>query len=75
MRRFFNFLLGAFSGALVGAVTVMLLTPISGEELRTQARDRLGGVIEEMRAAAEAERQRLEAQLEALKRGEISVEE
>ena len=75
MRRFFNFLIGLISGAFVAAVAVLLLTPESGSNLRTQVRDRFSGLVEEVRSAAEAERKRLEAQLESLKRGEIPVEE
>jgi len=75
MRRFFSFLIGVISGAFVAAVAVLLLTPESGSDLRTQVRDRFSSLVEEVRAAAEAERKRLESQLESLKRGEIPVEE
>jgi gas vesicle protein len=75
MRRFFSFLIGVISGALVGAVTVLLLTPESGEDLRAQVRGRFENLVEEVRSTAAAERERLEAQLEAFKRGEIPVED
>jgi gas vesicle protein len=75
MRRFFSFLIGVISGALVGATTVLLLAPESGEELRSQIRERAESLVEEVRLAAENERKRLEAQLESMKRGEIPVED
>jgi len=75
MRRFFSFMIGVISGALVGAVAVLLLTPESGEELRAGVRERFENLVEEVRSAAATERKRLETQLDSLKRGEISVED
>lgn len=75
MRRFFSFLIGIISGAFVGAVAVLMFTPESGEDLRTQVRGRFQNLIEDVRTAAEEERRRLESQLEAFKQGEIPVEE
>jgi gas vesicle protein len=75
MRRFFSFMIGVISGALVGAVAVLFLTPESGEELRARVREQFENLVDEARSAAAAERQRLETQLDSLKRGEISVED
>ena len=73
MQRFFSFLAGVLAGALVGAVVALLLAPMSGEELRSEAQARADKVFLDIKSAVEDERKRLEAELEALKRGEILV--
>ena len=69
MRKTISFLIGVFSGAIVGAVVAILLAPSSGQELQEQMRARVQGLIEEGRRAAAARRAELETQLEAFKRG------
>ena len=73
MQRFFAFFTGILSGALIGALAPLLLAPMSGEELRDQAQDQFQSRMDDIRAAVEQERTRLEAELEALKRGEIKI--
>jgi hypothetical protein len=73
MQRFFAFLTGIFSGALIGVAAALLLAPMSGERLRNQAQGQLQSRIDDIRTAVEQERSRLEAELEALKRGEIKI--
>ena len=73
MQKFFSFLAGIFSGLLVGVVGALLLAPMSGEELRTEAQARSNKLVEDIKSAVAEERQRLEEELEALKRGEIQV--
>ncbi len=73
MRGFFSFLIGFAVGALIGSGAAILLAPSSGEELRSQARSRVDQAVGEVKSAVEQERQRLEAELEALKRGEIKI--
>ena len=73
MQKFFSFLAGIFSGLLVGAVGALLMAPMSGEELRTEAQARGNKLVEDIKSAVAEERQRLEEELEALKRGEIQV--
>lgn len=70
MRKFFNFLGGMISGALVGAVGALLMAPASGDELRGTAQSRLDAFLDEIRQTSAERRAELEAQLEALKRGE-----
>lgn len=70
MRKFFSFVTGALSGALVGVVAALLMTPASGDELRGGAQSRLDGFLDELRKASAQRRAELESQLEALKRGE-----
>lgn len=67
MRRFFNFVAGAFCGALVGSVAALLLAPYSGDELRQRATNQFDALQKEMNEAYEARRAQLEAELEALR--------
>lgn len=69
MRRFMAFLVGALCGALVGAITALLLTPVSGEVLRLRAQSRLESFRDEIREAYGTRVAQLEAELEQLRRG------
>jgi len=67
MRQFFGFVAGALCGAVVGSVTALLLTPISGSDIKAQGRARVENIVTEMRLAYEGKQAELEAELEALK--------
>jgi len=69
MRKLFSFLSGALCGALVGAVLVILLTPVSGEELRADAISRWEEAMREAQKAREETKKRLETQFEQMKKG------
>lgn len=73
MQRFFSFLAGLLTGALIGAVAALLLTPMSGQEMTGEVRGRAEKIAADVKSAIDTERQRLEAELEALKRGEIQI--
>ncbi|MBN1119726.1 MAG: YtxH domain-containing protein [Anaerolineae bacterium] len=73
MRKFFGFLAGILSGALIGAIFALLFAPMSGEKLRSETQLRLDKVVADVKTAVTEERQRLEAELEALKKGEIEI--
>ncbi len=73
MQKFFSFLIGLLAGAAVGALVALLLAPMSGQELRSEARTRVDKVVGEVKTAVDEERKRLEGELEALKRGEIKI--
>jgi gas vesicle protein len=75
MRRFFNFVAGAFIGAVVGSLTALLLAPYSGDQLRNQFNDRLEGFRQEMNSAYQTRRAQLEAELEALRQGQAEETE
>lgn len=68
MNKLFSFLAGAICGALVGAVLVLLLTPASGEELRSTARSRWDEAMEEAQKAREETQRQLEVQFEQMKK-------
>jgi uncharacterized membrane protein YccC len=67
MRRLFNFLIGILVGALVGSVAVLLTTPESGEQLRTQIRERGQDFVNQIRSAADSRRIELHSHLESLR--------
>lgn len=67
MNKMFSFLAGAMCGALIGAVTAVLLAPTSGEELRTNAKSRWDEAIAEAQKAKEETQKQMEAQFEQLK--------
>jgi len=67
MRRMFGFMIGAFVGALVGSTVALLLTPESGDELRSDLRLRGEGFFNQVRTAADTRRIELRNRLEALR--------
>ncbi len=67
MRRTFGFLIGVFVGALVGSTVALLLTPESGDELRSELRARGDGFVHQIRSAADELRIELRNRLEALR--------
>jgi gas vesicle protein len=72
MRRFMSYLAGSICGAILGSVLALLLAPVSGQDLRQRARDRLIGLGDEVREAYDARREQLEAELESLRRSRAS---
>jgi len=67
MRRTLKFLFGATMGGLIGAGVVLLLTPASGQELRTQMQEQIQRIQAEIQEAADARRVELEQQLKTLR--------
>ena len=69
MNKLFSFLAGALAGALTGAVLALLLTPTSGEQLRTGAATRWQQALDEARKAMDETRRDMEDQFEQMKNG------
>ncbi|NJC97756.1 MAG: hypothetical protein C3F07_07555 [Anaerolineales bacterium] len=67
MRRMFGFLIGVVVGGLVGSTIALLLAPESGEELRSQLRDRGQGFFNEVRHAADERKIELRQKLDELR--------
>jgi gas vesicle protein len=70
MSKVLAFLGGVLSGAIVGAVSALLLTPSSGTDLKEQARQRYNEMLDEGRKAGDTRRAEVLAEFEAMKRGE-----
>jgi gas vesicle protein len=70
MRKILGFVAGAMCGAIVGAVAALLLAPVSGTEVRQQARQRFDEIVEEGKKAADERRAELEKQLRQMQRRE-----
>jgi gas vesicle protein len=68
MRRFFTFLLGTMSGAIVGASIALLIAPASGEELRNRARERFADLRDELKEAYEVRSAQLQAELDEMRK-------
>jgi len=67
MRQVFNFFLGILTGGLIGATLAILLTPVSGENLRFQLQERSIQFKDEIKSVAEERRAELERELAALR--------
>lgn len=69
MSKSSSWLKGAFLGGLVGSALVLLLTPYSGEELKTHLNDYISNVQNEVQQAGVEKRLELETELELLRSG------
>ncbi|NJN54757.1 MAG: hypothetical protein HC804_08405 [Anaerolineae bacterium] len=70
MNKAFSFMAGALCGALMGSVAALLLTPASGEELKTNAMNRWQMTVDDARQAMNERQRELEMQFEQAARGE-----
>ena len=69
MKMITSFFSGALSGVVVGAVTALLLTPASGEDLKRQINERIQTAIDEGKSEMQKTEKSLTAQFETLKKG------
>ncbi len=67
MRKLGNFLLGALIGGVVGAVSVLLLTPNSGVAVRDQITSYVRDIEDQVHQAAATRRQELQVELDNLR--------
>lgn len=67
MRRMFGFLIGIVVGGLVGSTIALLLAPESGENLRSQLRDRGQNFFSDVRHAADERKIELRHRLDAMR--------
>jgi len=63
----FGFMIGLFVGGLVGSTVALLLTPETGEDLRSELRLRGAGFFDQVRSAADTRRIELRGRLESLR--------
>ena len=69
MRKFGNFIFGAFLGGLIGSSLALLFAPTTGENARHEIVDYFTHIKEEVNRAADDKRAELVAQLDALRSG------
>ena len=67
MRRMFGFLIGIAVGGLVGGSIALLMAPETGDELRTQLRERGQNFFADVRHAADERRIELRQRLETMR--------
>lgn len=72
MNKMLSFLTGSLCGALVGATMVLLTTPASGHQLRTDAQARVELAFAEARQAMEDTRHQKEMEFEMMKQGQVT---
>ncbi len=70
MKRFGNFVLGAFLGGLIGSSVALLFAPVRGDSARQAIVDYFTNIKNEIDRASEEKRTELLAELEALRSGE-----
>jgi gas vesicle protein len=63
--RLLSFVIGLFSGGIVGVAAVMLFTPQSGRDMRQSVATRYGEILESGKQAMSQRRQALEAEYKA----------
>jgi len=63
----FGFVIGVFVGSLVGSTIALLLAPESGDDLRSQLRERGQNFMGEIRHAADTRRIELKDRLDTLR--------
>ena len=75
MRRFLTFLSGVLSGAVLGAVVVLLYTPTSGSDLKKSIQKKVSVIQTDMKAAYDERKDQLETELENLRQGHIVLKD
>lgn len=66
MNKFGSFILGAFTGALVGGILALLFTPLKGTEVRNRLGSSFVHVQNEVKTAAQTRMTELNQQLAKL---------
>ena len=66
MRKAMAFVFGAIIGGIAGAVAALLITPYSGDELKTAIQKEVNNISIEIKEAALKKRAELEEQLEGM---------
>jgi gas vesicle protein len=71
MNKILGFFAGALCGAVVGAATTLLLTPASGDDLRTRTINHWENAKSEARQAQADTRRNMEGKFENLRSGQL----
>jgi len=72
MGRFFSFVAGSLMGGILGVAAVVMLTPVSGQDVRDALRKEFSTIIDEAKRAAKTKTAEMEKQLADL-RGETAA--
>ena len=67
MRRMFGFMIGIAVGSLVGSTIALLMAPESGNQLRSQIRERGQSFFNDVRSAADERRIELRQRLDEMR--------
>ena len=70
MRKFGNFIFGAFLGGVIGSTLALLFAPTTGDNARQEIVDYFTHIKEEVNRAADEKRAEMVAQLESLRTGQ-----
>lgn len=71
MKKAGFFALGAFIGGLLAGIAVLLLTPMSGDDLRKEIKDQTENLVNEVKQASLDRQDELKAELENLRLGKV----
>ena len=75
MKKVGFFALGAFIGGLLAGITVLLITPMSGADLRKEINERTNTLVEDVKQASLDRQEELKTELENLRLGKtIKIE-
>ena len=69
MKNAGYFILGTLIGSLTAGIAVLLLTPLSGDNLRKEISDRTHIIIEDVKQASVQRQEELKAELESFRQG------
>lgn len=69
MRKFGNFIFGAFIGGLIGSTLALLYAPTTGDRTRHEIVEYFTHIKDEVNRAADEKRAELVSQLESLRSG------
>lgn len=69
MKNAGYFILGTLIGSVMAGIAVLLLTPLSGDNLRKEIGDRTQIIIEDVKQASTQRQEELKAELENLRLG------
>ncbi|MBS1250186.1 MAG: hypothetical protein MAG431_01776 [Chloroflexi bacterium] len=67
MKKFTRFLSGMILGSVIGGISVLLLTPASGDDLRSELQQKVKDIQAEIKTAASEKRRELEEELQKLR--------
>lgn len=67
MKKFTRFLSGMILGSVIGGISVLLLTPASGDDLRSELQQKVKDIQTEIKTAASERRRELEEELQKLR--------